>query len=693
VLDELENLAYNLSWTWDERIRAAFRALAPDEWEECGHNPVLMLHRLGPERVQRALEQQHVREAVAAATRALADRLGRAPDVPAPDGNVTVAYFSLEFGLTEVLPIYSGGLGVLAGDHCKAASDLALPLVGVGLLYRHGFGRQEIDRDGQQQESYPASDFDQLPVRRARDAEERPIEVEAPIGARTVRLAVWRADVGRTPLVLLDSDLEANPPDLRGLTDRLYVPEPERRLPQEIALGIGGMRALRALGLPATVLHMNEGHGFLVAVERIRELRHQGQSSDAMELDEATLLAQAALVFTTHTPVAAGSDYFAPDLIEELLGPYLEDVGLTVERFLDLGRREPGNEREPLCTTYVGLRLAGRSVGVSKLHGEVSRRLWRDAWPDRTEADVPIGSVTNGVHTPTWLAPELAALLRTHVAEEWWNLDAADPLWYRVRNIPANELWDAHRSLRRRLVQAAQGQGAGRELSPDALTIGFSRRFAAYKRANLVLGDADRLRRLLANQDQPVQLLFAGKAHPADVPAKEILHEVVRAGREEQRIGFLVDYDMGVARSLVRGADVWLNNPRRFLEASGTSGMKAAINGGLNLSVLDGWWDEGFTPQIGWAIRSDATMDDPRTDDGAEAADLFRLLEDEVVPLFYDRDEQGIPQGWVAMMRESILHVASNFAARQMVLRYHLECYAPAARRVEDLQQLSRWGA
>ncbi|MBO0705140.1 MAG: alpha-glucan family phosphorylase, partial [Candidatus Dormibacteraeota bacterium] len=686
---ELENLAYNLSWTWDERMRAAFRALAPDEWEECGHNPVLLLSRLGPDRVQRALEAPDVREAVSAAGRALSDRLDRTPMLAAPDGSGTVAYFSLEFGLTEVLPIYSGGLGVLAGDHCKAASDLALPLVGVGLLYRHGFGRQEIDRDGQQRESYPASDFEQLPVRRAYDAEGQPIEVEAPIGTRSVRLAVWRAEVGRTPLILLDSDLEANPADLRGLTGRLYVPEPERRLPQEIALGIGGMRALRALGLPATVLHMNEGHGFLVAVERIRELRQEAR----LELDEATLLARAALVFTTHTPVAAGSDYFAPELIQELLGPYLEEAGLTVERLLDLGRREPGNEREPLCTTYVGLRLAGRSVGVSKLHGEVSRRLWRDAWPDRAEADVPIGSVTNGVHTPTWLAPELAALLRTHVAEEWWNLDAADPRWYRVRNIPANELWDAHCRLRRRLVEAAQDQGAGRELSPDALTIGFSRRFAAYKRANLVLGDVDRLRRLLADPERPVQILFAGKAHPADLPAKEILHEVVRAGRQERRIGFLVDYDMGVAHSLVRGTDVWLNNPRRFLEASGTSGMKAAINGGLNLSVLDGWWDEGFTPQIGWAIRSDATIDDPRTDDGAEAADLFRLLEEEVVPLFYDRDEEGIPQGWVAMMRESIRHVASSFAARQMVLRYHLECYAPAARRVEDLQQLSRWGA
>lgn len=689
MLDELENLAYNLSWTWDERMFAAFRALAPHEWEECGHNPVLMLHRLGPDRVRRALEAQDVREAVDAAGRALSERLGRTPAVPPPDGSVAVAYFSLEFGLTEVLPIYSGGLGVLAGDHCKAASDLALPLVGVGLLYRHGFGRQEIDRDGQQQERYPASDFEQLPVRRARDAEERPIEVEAPIGTRSVRLAVWRAEVGRTPLILLDSDLEANPPDLRGLTGRLYVPEPERRLPQEIALGVGGMRALRALGLPATVLHMNEGHGFLVAVERIRELRQEAR----LELDEAMLLAQAALVFTTHTPVAAGSDYFEPELIQQLLGPYLEEVGLTLERFLDLGRREAGNEREPLCTTYVGLRLAGRSVGVSKLHGEVSRRLWRDAWPERAEADVPIGSVTNGVHTPTWLAPELAALLRTHVAEEWWNLDAADPLWYRVRNIPANELWDAHCRLRRRLVETAQEQGAGHDLSPDALTIGFSRRFAAYKRANLVLGEADRLRRLLADPDRPVQLLFAGKAHPADLPAKEILSEVVRAGREEPRIGFLVDYDMGVARSLVRGADVWLNNPRRFLEASGTSGMKAAINGGLNLSVLDGWWDEGFTPQIGWAIRSDATIDDPKTDDGAEAANLFRLLEEEVVPLFYDRDEQGIPQGWVAMMRESIRHVASNFAAREMVLRYLLECYAPAARRVGNLQELSRWGA
>jgi glycogen phosphorylase len=686
MLDELRDIALDLVWTWEPTIRTLFAELDPDLWERSGHNPVALLARLGPDGVEAALARPGVREALGAARAALRQYRGRPPtrlDAGAP---LVVAYFSLEFGLTEALPIYSGGLGVLAGDHLKAASDLGLPLVGVGLLYRQGFGRQRIDDQGGQYEIYPENTFEELPLQRVHTPE-GPLEVTCPLGDRQVRIAVWRVDVGRVPLYLLDTDVESNPPDLRAITDRLYVPEPARRLPQEIVLGIGGMRALRAMGIEATVFHMNEGHGFLLAIERIRELRRRRQ----LTLEEARLIGRAGFVFTTHTPVAAGSDYFESSLVRDLLSPYLAEVGLGFERFMDLGRRTPGDTRELLCTTYVGLRMADRAVGVSRLHGAVSRRLWKDAWPDLPEAQVPIYSVTNGVHLPSWLAPEIAALLSRHVSPEWWDLDPADSRWSGVEAIPDDELWDTHRALRRRLVEAVRARGGDR-LDPDALTIGFSRRFAPYKRANLVLADRARLGRLLGNERHPVQFVFAGKAHPADQEGKRILRDIVQVARQEPRVAFVEDYDIEIARLLVQGADVWLNNPRRFLEASGTSGMKAGANGVLNLSVLDGWWDEGYRPGSGWAIPSGATMDSPVTDDAAEAEALHRLLQREVVPTFFERDDRGLPGGWLAMMRASIRHTSTGFSARRMVLDYLAECYAPAARRVEQLRLLPDWG-
>ncbi|HSR22296.1 MAG TPA: alpha-glucan family phosphorylase, partial [Candidatus Eisenbacteria bacterium] len=650
-------------------------------------NPVALLARLGPEGVERALSRPPAREALERARAALRQHRGRPAariDAGAP---LVVAYFSLEFGLTEALPIYSGGLGVLAGDHLKAASDRGLPLVGVGLLYRQGFGRQRIDDQGGQYEVYPENTFEELPLQRVQGPG-GPLEVSCPLGDRQVHVAVWKADVGRVPLYLLDTAIQSNPPDLRTVTDRLYVPEPGRRLPQEIVLGIGGMRALRAMGIEATVFHMNEGHGFLLAIERIRELRQRRQ----LTLEEARLIGRAGFVFTTHTPVAAGSDYFDPGLVRELLLPYLTEVGLGFERFMDLGRRTPGDTGEMLCTTYVGLRMADHAVGVSRLHGAVSRRLWKDAWPGLPEAQVPIYSVTNGVHMPSWMAPEIGDLLSHHVGPDWWDLDPADPRWSGVEAIPDEELWECHRCLRRRLVEAVRARSAGDGLDPEALTIGFSRRFAPYKRANLVLADPGRLARLLGNERRPVQLVFAGKAHPADQDGKRILRDIVHVARHEPRVVFVEDYDIEVARLLVQGADVWLNNPRRFLEASGTSGMKAGANGVLNLSVLDGWWDEGYRPGAGWAIPSGATMDSPGTDDPAEAEALHRLLEREVVPTFYQRDGRGLPARWLAMMRASIRHTATGFSARRMVLDYLSECYAPAARRVEQLRLLPDWG-
>ncbi len=685
--EELESLALDLTWSWDSRIRRLFEILDPRAWEASAHNPVVLLQRLGSDGVAAAGERPEVIAALEVARAAIREHRDRRPPFLDARAPLVIGYFSLEFGITESLPIYSGGLGILAGDHLKAASDLGLPLVGVGLLYRQGFGRQRLDEQGGQYEVYPENRFESMALVRVQGEGGRPLEVECPHGDRSVRIAVWRAQVGRVPLFLLDTDLEANPPEFRSISDRLYVPEPARRLPQEMVLGIGGMRALRAMGIEATVFHMNEGHGFLVAIERIRELRSRRQ----LTLEEARLMARAGFIFTTHTPVAAGSDHFEPGLVYDLLHPYLDEVGIAFDRFMDLGRKQPGDPRELLCTTYVGLRMADHAVGVSRLHGAVSRRLWRDAWPGLPEAQVPIYSVTNGAHMPSWVAEELGELLRRHVGPDWWDLDPGDPRWEAADGIPDTELWAVHVALRHRLVDFARDRGAG-SLDPDILTIGFSRRFAPYKRANLVLTDRARLARLLTSRERPVQFIFAGKAHPADQPGKEILREIVQTARQEPRMAFLEDYDIEVARPLVQGSDVWLNNPRRYLEASGTSGMKAGANGVLNVSVLDGWWDEGYRPSAGWAIPSGATMDRPATDDIAEADALYRLLEREVAPAFYDRDSRGIPTRWVAMMRQSIRHVATRFAARRMVLDYFGKCYAPAARRVEQLRLLPDWG-
>jgi len=661
-----------------------FRTLDPEQWEATRQNPVLLLRQLGAEGLAAAAEREEVRAALDQARAAYREYYDRHPPFMDARAPLVIAYFSLEFGLAECLPIYSGGLGVLAGDHLKATSDLGLPLVAVGLFYKQGFGRQEIDAEGRQVEVYLEHRGEDLPIRRVPG-----VEVDAPIGDRKVRIAVWRAQIGRVPLFLLDTDLEANPPDLRAITDRLYVPEPDRRLRQEIVLGVGGVRALRALGMLAGVFHLNEGHSFLCAIERIRELR----ASRQMTLEEARLVARAGIVFTTHTPIAAGSDYFEPGLVWDLLNPYLNEVGISFDRFMDLGRQRPGDPRERLCTTYAALRLADQSVGVSRLHGAVSRRLWKDAWKGLPEAQVPIGSVTNGVHMPTWVAPEVAALLRRFVGPDWWDLDGSDGRWEAVFEIPTDELWAVHTALKRRLLTFARARSVdGDDMDPNALTIGFARRFAPYKRANLLLQDHPRLKKLLKNTKRPVQLMFAGKSHPADQPGKDIVARVVALAREEPCVNFLKDYDLELARYLVQGADVWLNNPKRFLEASGTSGMKAGANGVLNVSILDGWWDEAYRPELGWAIPSGATLDRQNVDDQAEAEGLYRLLEREVVPAYYERDAKGIPQRWVEMMRASIRHVATDFAARRMAIDYFQDTYAPAARRVEQLRLLPDWG-
>ena len=685
MFEELRAWALDLTWTWEPRLQTAFRALDPALWEETGHNPVVLLARLGPEGVGAALKRDGVEATIETAREALHSYRDRRPPFYDAHAPLLIGYFSLEFGLAECLPIYAGGLGILAGDHLKAASDLNLPLVAVGLLYGQGYGRQRIDEAGAQVEKYVENVPDQLPVQRVTDGR-KPLLIEVPLGGGTVQVGIWRVQVGRVPLFLLDTNVPENPPELRAITDRLYVPEPEKRLRQEIVLGIGGVRALRALGLEATVFHLNEGHSFLAGVERIRELR----SSRQLTLEEARLIARAGIVFTTHTPVAAGSDYFPPALVYELLGPYLGETGMSFERFLELGRERPADTTEPLCSTYVCLRLADHTVGVSRLHGTVSQRLWKAAWPGLKPAEVPIGYVTNGVHMPTWLAPEIADLLSRCVAPDWWDVEPDDKLWDQLGGVPDEDLWSLHQTLKHRLFGFVRDR-TGAELDPEALTIGFSRRFAPYKRATLLLSDPARLRKLLNASGRKVQFLYAGKAHPADASGKELIRQVVALARGESGIVFVEDYDIEVARHLVQGSDVWLNNPRRFLEASGTSGMKAGANGVLNASILDGWWDEGYQPSLGWAIPSGSTLERPEPDDRAEADGLYRLLEREIVPAYYDRSD-GVPRRWVRMMRTSIRRVGTDFSARRMMLDYFQKAYAPAARRAEQLRLLPDWG-
>ncbi|MFY9616394.1 MAG: alpha-glucan family phosphorylase [Candidatus Dormiibacterota bacterium] len=667
---DLEALAYDMTWTWDSTIRRAFEHLDPALWRESGHNPVVMLQLMAPEaRAQAVLHPEIVR--------LLARRPSGFPGMQAWGAGLGggVAYFSMEYAITEHLPIYSGGLGVLAGDQLKAAAQLGLPITGVGLLYRTAFARQVLGQDGEQLTDFPATERSRLPIAPV-PGDEGPAEIRFTVGADEAVARLWHAHVGSVMLILLDTDLPQNPPHIRAATERLYVADPEARLVQEIVLGIGGVRALRAAGRDPLLFHLNEGHSFLSLLELTREEVAAGRS-----LQDAREQVRRRSIFTTHTPVAAGSDYFPEELVARLVGPYLEDAGMTVPEFVDMGRRRPGDAEEMLCTTFVALREAGTSVGVSKLHGAVSRRLWKDAWPGLAEEHVPIGYVTNGVHMPTWVAEPIASLLAESVDEQWWNLDADDQRWRGVALIPDRRLWDIRTGLRRRLIERAiAARGDNGLFDPDKLTIGFARRFAGYKRAALMLSDPDRFRSILGRPGREVLVVVAGKAHPSDGIGKEILTEVARFVRDEPRMAFIEDYGLGSAPLLVQGADVWLNNPRRLLEASGTSGMKAGANGVLNLSVNDGWWDEGRRSDSGWTIEAGSGLDEADNNDARDADILYRTLEERVVPLFYDRDPNGIPSGWVAMMRASIRHIGSQFSARRMVLDYYRTCYLPAAR-------------
>lgn len=700
----LNELAHNLRWAWDHDTIELFRRLDRNLWEITGHNPVLLLGTVD----QKRLDETAADEAfLMSMDRVYEDfqnymkRPGWCQKNHPELKDCTVVYFSAEFGLTECLPNYAGGLGILAGDHLKSASDLGVPLVGVGLLYQQGYFRQYLNVDGWQQETYPDNDFYNLPLQPVL-RQDRPLLIAVDLPGRSVHAKVWRAQGGRVPLFLLDTNVPENSLSDRNITDALYGGDREMRIQQEIVLGIGGIRALMALGIEPTVCHMNEGHSAFLALERAR-LFMQANGVPYREARQATC---AGNLFTTHTAVAAGFDLFDSALMEKYFSSYAADLGLNFEQIMAFGRYSVHDASEPLNMAVLASKHSSCANGVSRLHGEVTRRMVRNVWSRFPEHEIPVGYVTNGVHTRSWISLEMAELLRRYLGPRWLEDPSNLAAWERIGDIPDEELWRTHErrkerlvafarrrlvdQLRRRGVSETQVIQARSVLNSDTLTIGFARRFAAYKRATLLLRDPERLRRLLKNERRPVQFLFAGKAHPRDQEGKEFIRQLVHFSRDEslrRHMVFLEDYDMAIARYLVQGVDVWLNTPRRPLEASGTSGMKAVANGALNLSILDGWWCEGYDPQTGWAIGSGEEYSDLEYQDRVECDALFNLLENEVVPLYYDRSSDDLPRAWIAKMKESMKRLCPVFNTNRMVAEYTQRFYVQAALRYRRLAE------
>ncbi len=719
-LKPLGEIAENFWWTWSPNQAAGggggthglFSRLDPALWESTGRNPVLLLNSISDGALNAAAGDQGftaaLNEVHAAFTRHMSDGQERWFDQQRKAGKAgdgfLAAYFCAEFGVAECFQIYSGGLGLLAGDHLKSAADMGVPLVGVGLLYRNGYFHQQLDEHGYQHETYPPLDPANQAVRRVPDPKSRDaqLKVRVDLGDRAVACAVWRADVGRTRLYLLDTNLDENAEPDRDITANLYLGDQHRRIQQEIVLGIGGVRALAALGERPTVFHMNEGHAAFMALERIRVLRESHPAPPNLTFDQAREAAAAAHVFTTHTPVPAGIDRFAPALVTQYFSNFVGSLGLDIEGLLALGREDVADRSEAFSMAVLALRTSRFANGVSRLHGRVSRTMWRPIWPDTPEDDVPIGHVTNGVHTQTWVDPALARLLDQHAGQAWRGTPQDEASWSGVASIPDEQLWaqrnDARRTLveyvrrratatARRLDHQADLDACESLLNPAALTIGFARRFAGYKRGTLLLHDTPRLVKLLTDPHRPIQLVVAGKAHPGDGRGKDLIRELVEFSRLPKvrgHIVFLEDYDIRVAQHLVRGCDLWLNNPIRGLEASGTSGMKAALNGCLNCSIRDGWWDEGYSPSVGYAIDALGTYltDEPRGErEDYEAQSLYRTLEEKVVPDFYERDgtgENAPPKRWVAKMKQSIATLGPRFSTHRMLAEYASRYYFPA---------------
>ncbi len=706
-LERLKDLAYNLRWSWDHETIVLFRRLDPDLWLETGHNPVWMLGLLSQERLEEASQDGAF---MAQFQRVLNDFDAYMQDdktwFKTTHGDLTdelkLAYFSMEFGLTESFQNYSGGLGILSGDHLKSASDLDLPLVGIGLLYQEGYFHQYLNADGFQQESYPINDFANLPLQLVTEDDGQPLKISVPMPGRQLHAQVWRVQVGRVPLYLLDTSIPDNErQEDRDLTDRLYGGDRRTRIRQEILMGIGGIRMLDKLDLRPNVLHLNEGHSAFLALERIRQLMNE----ENIPFEEAKEIAGASMVFTTHTPVPAGLERFGFDLIDEHFTDYFNEMGLNREQFIDLGR-EQMDGYQLYSMPVMASRLAGMSNGVAQLHGRVSREMWQWNFPDVPADEIPIGAVTNGVHLKTWISRELAGLFDRYLNPDWRNDVSNKQVWKGIYDIPDAELWRTHERrrerlvafVRRRLREQLENRGAPQSeiqaaeevLSPDALTIGFARRFATYKRATLFMSDIERLSKIANDAGRPVQFIFAGKAHPHDTPGKELIRDIDRLSRTPEfrnRLVFLEDYDMNIARYMYQGCDVWLNNPRRPKEASGTSGMKSAMNGGLNCSILDGWWAEGYSPDVGWAIGKgeEYSPDEWEMQDKIEAEALYNVLENDVVELFYDRGRDGLPRGWITKMKHAIAKLTPFFNTWRMVMEYTEEYYLPTYERMSRL--------
>jgi starch phosphorylase len=699
LYDKCMALAKNLWWSWHPEVVSIFRELDPIKWRKIDHNPIVLLSEMTPEQLAERAAEMVLYTRINQAHRRLKEYLSNTRTTWGARetgvlGSRPVAYFSAEFGLHESVPIYSGGLGVLSGDHVKSASSLAVPLVAVGLFYDQGYFKQHLDGSGFQQEEYLDTRVENLPMEPAigLDGKQVTISIETRDGGLMAK--VWLMKVGRVSLYLLDCDVEGNSDQDRDLTSRLYGGDMRTRIRQELVLGVGGVKALRALGIMPGVYHLNEGHSAFAPLEVIR----QRMSDDGLTFDEALREVAHHTVFTTHTPVPAGHDRFPAHLVEEHLGPLRDKLGISPAQLMGIGRVEPQNEHEPFCMTVIGLKLSRRANAVSALHGDVSRRMWAHLWPWRVEEEIPIGHITNGVHIPTWLAYPMHLLYDRILRSDWQEWMGDVKVWQSLYEVDYGELWETHCDLKNRLldfVRRRVGRQSRRRneaedvveaartvLDPNALTIGFARRFATYKRADLFFRQLDVLAELVNDAQRPVQLIFAGKAHPADDPGKHLIKKVENLRHDRRftgRLVFIEDYDINVARHLVQGVDVWLNTPRRPKEASGTSGMKAVLNGGLNLSILDGWWAEAYNGKNGFAIGDGRQHVDDEITDNRDAQNLLKALREEVIPLYYDRDADGLPRRWIEMMVESIATLAPRFSAHRMVQDYVRKCYLVAA--------------
>jgi starch phosphorylase len=709
-LTALKQIAYNTWWTWNSQAIELFRWIDSDLWEKAYHNPVRLLGHVSQERLKELAHDSVYRSHLEKTTERLTNYLERSTwfdalkeQNKAIDDNFLVATFSAEFGLHESIPIYSGGLGVLAGDTIKSGSELGLPMVGVSLLYRHGYFSQYLNSDGWQQERYFVNDYSNMPVEPVFGNDGSQVSVDIPMGNRIVKAAVWKIKVGRADLFLLDTNLPENSKNDREITGQLYGGDRKRRIQQEIVLGIGGLRALDEMNLTPTVRHINEGHSAFLIVELIRKLMKENLS-----FPEARELVSSGNVFTTHTPVPAGNEEFPPDLVIKYLHPMIKELGLTNEEFLQFGHHD---DNPNFSMTVFGLRFCDFRNGVSELHGRISREIWKDVWPTLPEADTPIAHVTNGIHPESWVSDEMVKLFSRYVGPRWSSNKTGSTAWKKIDKVPDSELWPAHVRMRERLVSWSRDRWENQikrmgllkphlediaVLDPETLTIGFARRFASYKRATLLLRDEERLNQIVNDPEKPVQFIFAGKAHPHDTEGKELIRKIVHLCMKEEFYGkiiYLEDFSIEVARQMVQGVDVWLNTPRLPMEASGTSGMKACFNGAIQCSVPDGWWAEAYEPGMGWSIGKGEEYDDPDLQDRLEAKALYNLIENQISPIFYDRDKNDIPVNWIRIMKESMKKVCPFFSSNRMLTEYTNASYVPAYERAKKLSDNDYSGA